>query len=93
VSRHYSGLIQKCPECGAKFPVCGRCTKTHRYCSSECSSEARHRKRKTARKRYAKSDAGLESGRLRQQRYREKKKSSLEKSGDGPDLPAKDSSC
>ncbi len=85
--RHFSGLIQKCPECGEKFPICSSCTKSRRYCSPACSSQVRYRKCKADRERHAQTETGRISHRARQQRYRDKKKAALEKKRDGAELP------
>ena len=68
------GVQVICARCEVEFLVCRSCWSGQRYCSKQCSSEARdesHRKSQTV---YSRTSKGKASSRRRQRRYRLKKR-------------------
>ena len=59
-----------CARCEVGFSVCCSCWRQRRYCGKLCRDEGREESKKKARTKYAQSEAGLESGRDRQKRFR-----------------------
>ena len=64
------GLELCCPRCSRLFSICEVCFRQHRYCGPECRDQAREESKDKARIKYAKSEAGQESGRKRQKSFR-----------------------
>src|SRR5665213_41922 len=70
-----SGIKRCCPICSLEFVVCEGCWRGHRYCSAECSTEAKRRKHRVASRRYDQSPRGQRNHRRRQAVYRGRQKS------------------
>lgn len=69
------GIERTCPGCGVRFQYCEHCWRGHKYCSQVCSREGRRRNRLSADKKYSLTPKGRENRRLRQKKFRERKKS------------------
>ena len=65
-----TGRWYLCRLCQSLVVVCSSCDRGHAYCSRACSTEGRARNRRAARRRYAQTQRGRETGRARQRRYR-----------------------
>lgn len=63
-----------CHQCGVEFCLCRRCDRGQRYCSKKCRELARRAVLNRARIKYASSSRGRIQNRLRQQRYRQRKR-------------------
>ena len=68
------GINLKCPLCKRTFTICTSCYRGHRYCSKDCSYLSRNQKQKKYSRRYNASLESRKKHRLRQNRYRKKKK-------------------
>ena len=64
------GVDQTCPLCFVVFPACEHCWRGNKYCGSSCSGEARRGNRRASEKKYAATDKGQASRRLRQKNFR-----------------------
>jgi len=56
--------------CRAVFFICSHCDRGHRYCSAECSAQARVEQRRRANRRHQQSPEGQLDHRDRQRDYR-----------------------
>ena len=66
------GYLFNCPICKISFTICTSCYRGHRYCSSDCSFEARQRSLRRARRKYARQPYSKRLHQKRQNRYRKK---------------------
>lgn len=64
--------------CRRRFWLCRSCDRGQRYCSTRCRRRGREESLRAARRRYAGSDRGRETNRLRQQRHRRNAEQSRE---------------
>jgi len=71
-SQNSLGIRQKCPHCSVIFVLCSGCWKNHRYCTPECSSEARKLSVRNASKNYQATPQGKLNHSSRQNKYRAK---------------------
>lgn len=58
-----------CKLCGQTRVICSSCDRGHRYCSKECSKEARRQSVRAAGRRYQKTEAGIVKHAARQAAY------------------------
>ena len=58
-----------CKLCGQTRVICSSCDRGHRYCSKECSKEARRQSVCAAGRRYQKTEAGIAKHAARQAAY------------------------
>lgn len=81
------GIELRCPLCGNIFRVCPKCYRGHRYCSKECSAEARRASQQRAKLRYKTTfkcrQAGARRAATYRERHREPKESPLPKKSNG----------
>jgi hypothetical protein len=61
--------------CWAIFTICEGCDRGQRYCRQECRTAERREQLRAASRRYQSSATGKEKHRLRQQAYRNRRKS------------------
>jgi len=64
--------VFRCGMCGSEVIICRRCDRGHRYCSQECSGEARRASLRRAGAKYRKTERGRTNHKVRQQRYLER---------------------
>ena len=62
------------PECGARFWICDRCDRCHRYCGEACRRRARRLSHREANHRYQDAPRGRRTHSLRQRRYRHRRR-------------------
>lgn len=67
-----AAISLECAECGQSFSVCRACWRGQRYCGDACRLTAKLKCSRERQKKYAKTEKGLEFGRIRQQRRYEK---------------------
>ena len=65
-----TGRLFTCNRCHRQVVICASCDRGHQYCSRACSEQSRAENRREARRRYARTGRGQETGRDRQRRYR-----------------------
>jgi hypothetical protein len=70
-----AAITLKCTRCRKRFLICIPCYRGQIYCSSNCAKESRRLSQAQANAKYQKTEKGRLSNRLRQQRYRARKKS------------------
>ena len=68
------GITLKCCACGVAFSICRSCWRGQKYCTPVCAKKSEILKNRMHQQTYAKTDKGLESGRLRQRRRYQKNK-------------------
>lgn len=76
------------PECGRLFAVCRGCDRGRRYCSDECSSEARRSKQRLAGARYQATEQGRRKHAERQARYLGRRRVTHQRSPPLAEIPA-----
>ncbi len=59
-----------CQSCGLRFGLCSSCDRGQRYCSDQCSEQARRVSLKAAGAKYQSTERGRERHAERQRRYR-----------------------
>ena len=69
-----TGVYQKCGRCKRPYVFCEACHLGRWYCSRTCQQAARKKSLQNASKKYQRSDKGKAANRLRQQRFRDRKK-------------------
>lgn len=68
------GRWKSCLNCSMRWIVCISCDRRRRYCSDECRSLVRKRRRRVAVAKYSRTEKGKKNQRSRQRKYRQKLK-------------------
>jgi len=64
------GAVLCCGDCGIEFRMCSRCWRVQRYCSKECSLNARKKSHRQSQRKYSKTPKGRQVHIKKQRQYR-----------------------